>query len=406
MNLRDIALLNLRRRKTKAAFVLAGLLIGVTTVVGLVTLGRVLGSDVTHKLEKYGANILVVPRTESLSLTYEGLNLGGLSFEMKELRQSDLARLKNIKNAANVAAVGPMVLGVVRVNGNRVLLAGLEFQSVGVLKPWWRINGKGFGGTFGGAHGKSGGAPGRADPPPPGSLLAGFEAARSLGLVKGREAEVNGRRMVVAGILEPTGSQDDQLVFTDLATAQGILGKQGRVSMVEVAALCAECPIEEMVAQITEALPGAKVMAIQQVVKGRMEALSLFQRSSYLVSLVIVLVGGLVVLTTMMGSVRERTGEIGILRAIGFRRSHIVRIILLEALIVSALAGAAGYWLGLGATRAALPFFTESHNTPLGFDPLLAGAALILSMILGLAAAAYPALLAARMDPNEALRAI
>ena len=406
MTLRDIALLNLRRRKAKAAFVLAGLLIGVATVVGLVTLGRVLGADVGHKLEKYGANILVLPKTESLSLTYEGMHLGGFSFEMKELRQADLARLGRIRNAANVAAVGPMVLGAVEVKGGRVLLAGVDFASAAVLRPWWRVEGRGFGGPLSRAAKGGPDNPGRAEPPPAQGLLAGFEAARSLGLSKGAEVEIKGLRMTVAGILEPTGSQDDQLLFTHLAAAQTILGKEGLVSMVEVAALCSDCPIEEMAGQIREALPGAKVMAIQQVVKGRMEALSLFRRSSYLVSLVVALVGGLVVLTTMMGSVRERNSEIGILRAIGFRRSHIVKIILLEAGMVSAGAGLIGYWLGLGAARAALPLVSESHPAAWGFDPLLAGASLVLALVLGLAAAAYPALLAARMDPNEALRAL
>jgi ferredoxin-fold anticodon binding domain-containing protein len=87
---------------------------------------------------------------------------------------------------------------------------------------------------------------------------------------------------------------------------------------------------KEMVKQISEILPGANVMAIKQVVKGRMETLDHFRKGSYLLSAVVALVGGLVVLVTMMGSVRERTPEIGIFRAIGYRKGHIMRIILLE----------------------------------------------------------------------------
>jgi putative ABC transport system permease protein len=185
-----------------------------------------------------------------------------------------------------------------------------------------------------------------------------------------------------------------------------MLGMEGRVSMAEVAALCKDCPIEEMVRQISEVVPGGKVMGIQSVVKGRMETLAHFQRLTLSVSAVVVLVGSLVVLVTMMGSVRERTREIGIFRAIGYRRSHIIRIVLLEAAIVSALAGLLGYFGGIGTTVAALPFFTESADIAVHFDPILAGGAIIMSVLLGLAASTYPALLAAKLDPNEALRAL
>jgi putative ABC transport system permease protein len=111
------------------------------------------------------------------------------------------------------------------------------------------------------------------------------------------------------------------------------------------------------------------------------------------------------VLVTMMGSVRERTVEIGIFRAMGYRRSHVLRIILLEAAMVAAVAGIAGYVTGAGATGLLLPLFTQGHGA-VSFDPLMALAALLTSIMLGIVASLYPALTAARLDPNEALRAL
>ena len=385
MTLKHISFKNLIRRKGKALFVLAGLVIGVSTVVGIISFVEAMTSDINHKLEKYGANILIVPRTENLTLTYGGLSLGGVSFEMEEIRQEELAQVSSIKNARNIAALGPLVLGVVKVDSHKVLLAGVDFKASAILKPWWQMEGK---------------------VPDDNGVILGAEAARILNLNVGDPFKIKDRRFSVSGILKPTGSQDDQLVFSQLATAQSLFNKNGRVSMAEVAALCQDCPIEAMVKQISDALPGAKVMAIQQVVKGRMETLGHFKKFSYGISGVILLIGSLVVLVTMMGSVRERTDEIGIFRAIGFRKRHVMEIVFFEAAIVSGLAGIIGYLLGWGVTKAAVHIFIEGHSgiVPVNFE--LAAGAFVLSLLIGLVSSAYPAVIASRLDPNEALRAL
>ncbi|MBI5013892.1 MAG: ABC transporter permease [Deltaproteobacteria bacterium] len=385
MTLTDIAFLNLKRRKAKAAFVLAGLTIGVATVVALVTLFQSVSHGILHKLEKYGANLLVVPKTESLSLTYAGLDLGGVSFRMEEIREADLAKIRSIPGAKNLAAVGPVVLGTVQVGGRPALLAGLDLDAARVLKPWWRVRGT---------------MPGEAE------VLLGSSASRVLGVGEGGRLRVGEATYPVVGVLEETGSQDDQLIVAPVRTAQAILRKPGVISMVEVAAHCADCPVDTLMAEIAQVLPTARVTAIRQVVEGRLAAMEQFERFLYGVSGVVVLVGCLVVLVTMMGSVRERTAEIGVFRAIGFRRSAIMSVVLGEATVLSALAGTLGYGLGVGATAVLLPFFSEAGGPSVHLDPLLAASALGLALLLGISSSLYPAVQAARLDPNEALRAL
>ncbi len=385
MTLRQIAIRNLLRRKGKAALILFGLVLGIGTVITVITYADAVTGDINHKLEKYGANILIVPRTESLSLNYGGINMGGISFEMQELYEADLTRVHQIENARNIAAIGPVVLGAVKVNDRPVMLAGVDFEEARILKPWWKADGR---------------------PQAHDGLMAGAEAARVLGLHTGARVNIQGHSMTVRGVLQPTGSQDDQLLFTALPAAQRILDKPGRVSMVEVAALCTDCPIEDMVRQISEALPGAKVMAIQQVVQGRMETLMQFKKFSFGVSVIVILIGSLVVLVTMTGSVRERKEEIGVFRAIGFRKQHVMRIILIEATLISVCAGLIGYVAGMGATKLAFVLFTGNPSMALPWNLTLAVAAMGLALVVGLAASIYPALAAARMDPNDALRAL
>ncbi|MEE4112070.1 MAG: ABC transporter permease, partial [Desulfobacteraceae bacterium] len=135
MRLTDISIKNLMRRKAKAGFIMAGLVVGVAAMVAVIGFVRTMTAEINHKMERYGANILILPKTEDLQLNYGGINLGGVSVDVEQIRQADLQRLSSIKNAANIAATGPTLLGVVSANGRDVLLAGIDMNRVDVLKP-------------------------------------------------------------------------------------------------------------------------------------------------------------------------------------------------------------------------------------------------------------------------------
>jgi len=105
----------------------------------------------------------------------------------------------------------------------------------------------------------------------------------------------------------------------------------------------------------------------------------------------------------MMFSVNERTREIGIFRAIGFRKMHVVKIIMTEALILSFISGVLGYALGMAvALTAGSKIAGMSIIIP--FDPYLAAGAVTLAVFVGTLATVYPALKAAKIDPANALR--
>ena len=386
MQLHTISINNLKRRKAKMAFLTIGLSVGIATIVTLVTLTRSLSGDIERKMDEFGANILITPQSNSLSMNYGGITLGGVTFDQREIRESDLAQITAIRNGKNVSTVSPKVLGGVKVGNRDLLLVGVNFASELKMKQWWQI----FGDTPKGDH----------------ELLLGSDAAKALSLENGDAVVIRGESFKVAGILAQTGSQDDSLLFAPLKTVQTLLGKVGKISLVEVAALCSGCPIGDMVTQIAEKLPETKVSAIQQVVEGRLKALDQFKRFSYAMGSVVIFIGSLIVFVTMMGSVNERTTEIGVFRAIGFRRSHIMRIILFEAFLVSTLAGFLGYAAGMGGAKLALPFMAEGKNAVLLWDSTVALGSIGLAILLGLLASIYPALHAAKMDPTEALRAL
>jgi len=229
--------------------------------------------------------------------------------------------------------------------------------------------------------------------------------AQVLGLAPDDDIEVSGHTFRVVGILAENGSQDDDILFLDLAAAQQVMGKPGSISLAEVAALCIDCPVDEMVEQIAGALPQARVTAVRQAVTLRMETVGQLRRFSMAVSAVVIVIGGLVVLTTMLGAVAERRQEIGLFRALGFRRSHLMRIILGEAALVSLAGGLLGWLMGMGTATVLAPRLTDAA-APVAWSPWLAATAMGGALVVGLVSSFYPAASAARLDPMTALRSV
>lgn len=418
MRISTIALANLRRRKGKAAFLVAGISIGIATAVALLTLSETIRDEVGLQLDQFGANIVVVPRSNSLALDYGGVTVSGVSFDVTQLSDEDARRVRDIPYRSRLAVVAPKILGAVEVEGRPVLLAGVDFEEELKLKRWWRIVGERPRGET--------------------DLLVGYEAAQSLSLVehamgdrsapvvptlaqtaemKGHAHQsmdghfrvvrdrltIGGREFRVAGVLTPTGGREDEMIFGRLDSVQAFLGKPGQLSLVEVSALCQDCPVEDIVGQINQQLPNAKVSAVQQAVRARTETVERLTRFALAVSGVVLLIGALMIFTTMSGAVVERTKEIGVLRAIGFRRAHIIKGLMLEVLLLSTAGGLLGWAAGLVASRALLPYFSQS-GAGLEVDPALALLSVLTALGVGAAGSIYPALRASRLDPSEAVR--
>jgi len=386
MRLKDISINNLRRRKGKLFFLILGLTIGITTVVTLISVTRMMNEDISRKLDEFGANILIIPRTDDLSLSYGGMNIGGVSIDAQTLKDSDIPKIRQIEVRENVSIVSPKLIGVIEIDGKKVPLMGVRFEEESRLKKWWKIHG---------------GEPKNRD-----EVLLGSEVAVRLFKSTGDTLSINGKPVRISGVLDETGSQDDFLILGDLAFVQEAMKKPGILSLIEVSAFCNTCPIEEIVKQISQKLPYAKVTAIKQTLQAKMEALDHFKKFSVGISIIILLIGSLIVFTNMMASVNERKREIGIFRAIGFRKSHVVRIIFLEALIVGFIAGIVGYLLGLGVSQVIGPMITGMKGEALVIDPWLAIGAIFLSSLIGILSSAYPAIHASKMDPTTALRAL
>jgi putative ABC transport system permease protein len=314
------------------------------------------------------------------------MSIGGIAIDAQTLKDSDIPKIRQIEVRENISTISAKLIGVIETEGRKAPLMGVNFQEEARLKKWWKIHG--------------------ALPKSREEALLGSEAAVKLFKSTGDTLSINGKTLRISGILDETGSQDDSLIFGDLTFVQETMKKAGALSLIEVSAFCNSCPIEEIVLQISKELPHARVTAIKQTLQTKIEALDHFKKFSIGISCLVLLIGSLIVFTNMMASVNERKREIGIFRAIGFRKSHVVRIIFLESLIVGVMAGVIGYGFGLGISRLVGPMITGVKGRTIGIDPVLAIGAIFLSAILGILSSAYPAIHASKMDPTVALRSL
>ena len=383
MQLRDISWASLKRRRGRFLFALAAVALGIGTVVALVSLSRAMRAEVGDELDRFGANIIITPKGRSLDVAYGGMAVAGLTVDARELRTQDADAIRTIPNRRNVSAVAPKLLGTIDLEGQRALLIGVRFRDEQGVKSWWQIDGRVARG--------------------PAEIMIGSDAAHALKRGRGDRLTIAGEPREIVGVIAPSGSLDDAAILTDLGVAQQALGRPDAVTMIEVSALCRGCPIEDMVSQMAAVLPHARVAPIRQSVAARERAVLQFSRFAYAISGIVLLVGTVVVLTTMMASVAERTQEIGILRAVGYRRTQVARIILFEALAVNLAGGVVGWLVGFGASRALGPAMAQL-TTPVPLDFTLGAAAVLTALVLGAAGGSYPAIRAARMDPARALR--
>lgn len=416
MTILQIALSNLRQRKVKSIFVMLGLAIGIATIVSIYSVLETMKIEMTRQMTDYGANILITADTGELTFSYGGITIPGVLYDVEQLTTEDVAAIDSLQARPMIRAVVPKLLGMVTTAGEDVIIAGSDLQSEFSIKPWLRIvdllaktQGTGAESDSGGAMGGEKLDLGREDYTrielSESEVILGAGVAYTLGLVPSNRFVLNGQEFIVKVILEKNGAAEDDQVLMNLDVAQKLLGLSDEVTTIELAADYTAGSEAELLGQIRTMLPQARVTSLRKAMLDRDEVVTRLSRFGFSISIFILLAGMLAAGLGMSAAVRERTREIGIFRAIGFRKSHIRKIILLEGTILSVVGGLLGFALGTGLAGIAAPVVAGASLAVAWRMDILA-ASLLLALVIGAIASVYPAQQAAKLDPAEALRFI
>ncbi len=396
MKLYQVVFKDVIRRKRRVLYATLGVIIGTATVVGILTVARAGQARIYNQLEKYGPNLAVIPAINSMDMKLGDVKLGMLAVgdnyvpeeklpQIRQIADGEIRKAMNIEDEGNIATIAPNLFVDTRIKNTNVVVVGIDPDEEKNIKTWWRV-----------AQGKY---LERDD-----QALAGAVAAQILNIKVGDVVPLDGTSVIIAGILEETGSNDDYQVFVPIATLQKASGREGLVSSVDIRALCNACPVEIIADGINREIPGVRAVAVKQIAAsemGMMEKISKFMLTLGGITLAVGLFG---VVNTMMTSVNERIKDIGIMRAVGASRSQIVKAFIYEAVIIGIIGGILGYILGTLLAYIAGPLVFE--GTTVAYVPLYFVLALVLAIAVAVVATVYPAYRATQIKVADSFRSL
>jgi putative ABC transport system permease protein len=384
-----LALSRLRTSRLRAALTMLGVVIGVASVVALVGVGQGTTANITSRLAGLGTNLLTISptgRTSTSPLTLEDA--------------AAIARVDGIAAVAPELQTSTSIVAGTKTTTTSVIGTSAAYAQVRAYDVWQ--------GSF------------LTDALTDRGLrvaVLGATTASDLGLDAssiGSTIQVGGLPFTVIGILQPKGGSgfqnpDDQVLVPLAAVSKYfVAGDSIRTIGVSVASadqmteatnaitallrdrheLAATAAADFQVFNQTQLLDAASsISATLTLLLGGIASISL-------------VVGGIGIMNIMLVSVRERTREIGIRKAVGARGRDILAQFLIEALTLSLLGGLIGIVLGLAVSA----LIGQLAGWGFQFNPATVAAAVLFSLAVGVVFGVWPARMAARLDPISALR--
>jgi len=401
----SLAFKNLRRRMVRTALTISGVGLAVAMAVSLG--GFVMGYQgaINRSIDMLGFQVMIMAKGcpyEAATLMLKGgtglMYLPGDTYE-------------KVKNDPDIESITPIFVGIALKEGTAkdsektfTIINGIDVPSFLSMKPWLKFQ-SGSGRWF---------SPQSRDEVVLGSEVAAFEH-RQVGdsfeanITPYGKTEAVHHQLKVVGILAQAGTQDDGTVFMPLDSARSAFNRPRQLTILGLKLKQFNAATMRDFENKWLKLPEVQVVSLQQVKTTLISLVATAQTMIAAVAVIAVIVALIGVINTILMSVYERTGEIGIMKAIGARRGDIFQLIWLETLVIclfGSVIGSIFAWFGSGLVEKAirsLADFGVSGSIVL-ITPGVVGYAILGSAVLGFFAGLYPAWRAASMRPVESIR--
>lgn len=408
MNFRSIIWHELKSRPGAVAFNSLTILLGVAALVAIRHITVHSEKEVSKQLANLGANILVLPKEATLQNYYAAdQNSGTLPEEhVAEIYLAGLSGVEQVSPRLNVSTT---------VRGHDIAVTGILPQSEVEALANWQATTMFMNPAEAGCCLRANVAAATDLEKPQAliehraiqnldknALVLGADIAAKLDCEVADRLELFGESFVVYSVLPSSGTVDDGRVFAHLHSVQR-LSKSGAIcNAIEIVGCC-EDAAGSLVPQLQELLPDAKVVTISQVVQTQVGVNQLMSKTSWIILVVMVVVGGAGLAGAIAANVQERRREIGTLMALGATPRHIEQLFLGKALVLGLGAGTLGCLLGVVAAIIAGPTWAGVQVAPLAGTLLLS---ILIATLVALVAAWWPAQKAAHLDPCICFREI
>lgn len=393
-----IAIRNLRYQKLRTVLTLLGIIIGISAIVALISIGDSLQGAIDAQFEALGTDkILLMPGAPNSP------GFSGSAFTSGVTLTDDDIQVIERVNGVDIAM------------GMTTEVGKIEF---GTETQYTMIS------TFPGGEGREiiesmqgyEIADGRdLEDSDKYSAVIGSMAANDLfedELRIRNRIKINGKTFKIIGIMKKIGNPIDDMMVIIPQDASDILKNPDEYSYifidtednVDVSEVRNE--IEEELEQSRDALD-FKLQTFNDLRENVNVVLSLIKVIFVGISAISLVVGGIGIMNTMLMSVLERTKEIGIMKAIGATNKRVLMLFLFESSLLGLIGGIIGISIGLGASFVMAILASQylgSIDVSLIVKPWLIPGAMLFSMLVGILSGVIPARRAAKMDPTEALR--
>jgi len=386
MNFIGLMVKNPFRNKTRSALAIVGIAIGIATIVALGLLTSALQASTQTTVSAGAADITVMQAgsngfesSGSINESYVTAiqNISGVKDTAGVLSATANVASNSSSTSSSGSGVGSMTGGGLSVNG----MDSSKLSLVGINS----VNGTMY------SNGSTN------------EIIMGKTAAQNLNKTVGDNITLFGKNFKITGIFETGSFITDRGAYMPLNTLQDLTSNSNKISDV-VVKVTDNTNATDVSKSITNAYPNELSTTTAADQANRMNSLlDTINSATWAISLLAIFIGGVGVINTMIMSVYERTREIGVLKAVGWKSRRILGMILGESVVLTLVAGVVGTIVGIVVVEGGLMFIGGGTLKPVFTIDLFLrafGVALMVGVIGGI----YPAYRASRLAPTEALR--